>query len=57
MSNNIWILKCSLLHTFSYKQRVQKIDDALFSTLHLFIEKLLEQNIVFEMSSKYEVIY
>ena len=44
-------------YIFIQAKSTKKIDDALFSTLHLIIEKQLEQNIVFEKSSKYEVIY
>ena len=38
MSNNIWILKCSVLD-FHTSKEYKKIDDAFFSSLHLFIEK------------------
>ena len=44
---------------FSYKQRVQKKSTMRFFPLYIYLLRsmLLEQNIVFEMSSKYEVIY
>ena len=58
MSNNILILKCSVLDFHTSKEYKKKSTMRFFPLyIYLLRSKLLEQNIVFEMSSKYEVIY